>query len=434
MTAQGLTDAKGRLPDEFIHQALKEVVMHEVGHTLGLRHNFKASSWKTLKEISDPKRDPKAATVASVMDYIPANISAKNMKTGTFYTPTIGPYDYWAIEYGYKPFSSTKEKEELAKIASRGAEDGHDYASDEDASFLSPDPLTNRFDLGKQPLDFVERQMKTVQELLPKVVEKSVQKGEGYQKARQAFGMMLSEYWSAAQYATQFPGGVYVHRDHKGDPKARPPFKVVDVKDQRKGMELLTKTVFAPPSYDAGVLNHLAASRWWHWGSSMSFSSRVDYPIVETTTRMQRIILSDLFSSIKLQRIHDSELKVPLDQDAYTVAEHLRLLVDGIFTEWKGEKKEGQFQNRKPYIALFRRSLQRLAIQRLTSLVLSSSSGPEDARTLALMHLKDLDAQVTALLKNNKLVLDDYSRAHLIDSQNRIQQVLNSKLDVTSVR
>ena len=99
------------LPDEFIHQGLKEVVMHEVGHTLGLRHNFKASAWKTLEEIIDAEADESVPTVSSVMDYSPANVSVDREQQGLYYSQTLGPYDHWVIEYGYKPISGNETAE-----------------------------------------------------------------------------------------------------------------------------------------------------------------------------------------------------------------------------------------------------------------------------------------------------------------------------------
>src|SRR5205823_9783889 len=174
------------LPDELIAQGLKEVVMHEVGHTLGLRHNFKASSWKTLAEIDDPVKSVAEGTVASVMDYNPTNIAPQGAKQGLYYPQTIGPYDYWAIEYGYKPIDGN-EAADLKKIASRSAEPGLDYATDEDTrGGVDSDPLVNRFDFSKDPLEFARRQTKNSADLWSKVVDRAVADGDGYQRARQA--------------------------------------------------------------------------------------------------------------------------------------------------------------------------------------------------------------------------------------------------------
>lgn len=89
--------------DRFLYDVIKEVVMHEVGHTLGLRHNFKASTIYTLDQIN-ARRGTGEPTTGSVMDYNPALLFSTNPTEGHFITPTLGPYDYWAIEYGYRPF------------------------------------------------------------------------------------------------------------------------------------------------------------------------------------------------------------------------------------------------------------------------------------------------------------------------------------------
>lgn len=424
--AQGKTDDKGNLSDEFIYQGLKEVVMHEVGHTLGLRHNFKASGWKSIDQINEMPLDSEEPTVASVMDYTPPNISPKGKKQGPYYTQTIGPYDYWAIEYGYKP---EVKDEDLLKVAARGAEDGLDYSTDEDTRSTDSDPLSNRFDLGEDPVAYAERQMKHVNDLMPGILERASKDGEGYQKVRQSFGMLFSEYWRTAAFAARVPGGIYVHRDHKGDKKGRAPFSPVEAEKQRAAMKLLNSTAFATPEYDPKTLNHLASTRWNHWG--VTLSSRIDYPIHDYVEMMQTRILDQLLSSLTLARLHDNELKVAADADAYTLAEHMQLLIDGVFTEWQTPKK-GEYSARKPYISSFRRILQRNAVKRLASMVTRLGNYPEDARTLSRMHLQQLDEKIVKLLGGN-IKLDAYSKAHLLDLHTRIKQVLEAELSLPSV-
>ncbi|MEZ6056832.1 MAG: zinc-dependent metalloprotease [Planctomycetaceae bacterium] len=424
--AQGELAADGKLPKEFIHQGLKEVVMHEVGHTLGLRHNFRASAWKTLDEINELGKGKAEGTVASVMDYAPANIMQDKTKQGLYYTQTVGPYDFWAIEYGYRPVTGDLAAE-LKKIASRSGEPGLDYSTDEDTRSLDSDPLSNRFDLGKDPIAFTRRQMEHASALLPKVVESTVKEGDGYQRARQAFGMLMSEYWRSAIFTARFPGGVYVHRDHKGDKGARPPFEIVEAAKQREAMALLTESVFSSPKIDGEMLNYLAASRWSHWGQRDM--TRLDYPIHDVTLRMQGLIMGQLLSPLTLERLQDSEYKVKADEDAYTLAEHLRLISDGVFTEWNGRGKKGEFTDRTPYIDSFRRNLQRMTLRALAGVV-TSGGGPEDAQTLVRMHLTRLNDEITATLKAKDLKLDDYSKAHLKDSQVRIEQALNATVIV----
>jgi len=427
MTGRGEISAAGQLPREFIHQGLKEVVMHEVGHTLGLRHNFKASTWRSLEEIQKIGKNPNEPIVASVMDYSPANIEQSKETQGLYYSQTLGPYDLWAIEYGYRPFAADEDKE-LAKIAARSGEPGHAYATDEDTRSADSDPHTNRFDLGADPIAFARRQMDHAAELMSKVVDKSVQDGQGYQRARRAFGLLLSEYWRTAIYASRFPGGVYVSRSHKGDKDARPPFEIVEPARQREAMQLLVGMAFAPPKVDGAVLNYLSASRWNHWGQREL--DRLDYPIHDTTLRMQQQVLRQILGPTTLQRLRDSEAKVAADAEAYTLAEHLRLIVDGAFTEWLAEAPAGEFTDRKPYVDSFRRNLQREVLQQVSDLMLRGG-GPEDARTLARMHLTRLQTAIAKLLKAENLKLDDYTRAHLQDSQARIKATLNAQVQLS---
>ena len=110
LAARGELDPGGKVPEKLIAQAVKEVVMHEVGHTLGLRHNFKASSTLSLEEVNNPAVTAKKGNSGSVMDYLPANIACKGEKQGDYFSPTIGEYDYWAIEYAYQPLE-TRQRE-----------------------------------------------------------------------------------------------------------------------------------------------------------------------------------------------------------------------------------------------------------------------------------------------------------------------------------
>lgn len=446
LVARGeISAVKGGVPDELIAQGLKEVVMHEVGHTLGLRHNFKASTWKTLAEIDDPVKGAAEGTVASVMDYNPVNIVPKGVKQGLYYPQTIGPYDYWAIEYGYKPIAGD-EAAELKKIAARGAEAGLDYATDEDTrGGIDSDPLVNRFDLGKDPLEFVRRQTKTSSDLWSKVVERAVPEGEGYQRARQAFGILFREYWQSLSFVSRFPGGIYVHRDHKGDPNGRAPFKPVEAAKQREAMKLLTDAAFnLPPLPPPEVMNSLASTRWNQWG--LREPTRLDYPIHEVIGRFQTRLVLQLLSKSTLSRLHDTEIKLPADADAYTLAEHLRSLVDGVFTEWRDAPKPGEYNNRKPYVNSLRRNLQRITLKELAALINAPPSNPfvlffggpvgnmpEDARTLVRMHLTELDKQISTLLAAADVKLDDYTRAHLLDSQERIRKVLQAQIVTESI-
>jgi len=161
--------------------------------------------------------------------------------------------------------------------------------------------------------------------------------------------------------------------------------------------------------------------------------SRLDYPIHEFVGMMQGQILAQVLDPTTLARMQDNELKISADADAYTLAEHIKTVVDTIFSEWSIPEKPGQYTARKPFISSFRRNLQRTTLKRLATLITSSRSGPEDARTLSRMHLTELRGRIQTVLAKQDLKLDDYSKAHLLDSSERIKAILEAKVELRSI-
>ena len=419
--------------EKLITQGLKEVVMHEVGHTLGLRHNFKASTLYNLDDLNNPEKTKNTGLTASVMDYAPSNLAPKDAKQGDYYSQTIGPYDYWAIEYGYKVVpggSAEAEAAPLKPIAAKSGEWGMDYLTDEDTLPISPDPHTYRFDLGNDPVAYAKRRAKLVGELWPGLVERVVGEGEGYQKARRTFNILLSQYGTSMDMAARYIGGLYVSRSHRGDKGAKPPFTVVEAAKQREAMQMLEEHVLSdkPFQFPPELLNQLAVSRWSHWGSEPAIQP--EFQIHEVILMWQERILARITSPVVLQRLHDSELKVPADQDAFTTAELLQRATKAVFAETESLKK-GEFTPRKPAISSMRRNLQRSFYQRLASLAMGNSSAPKDCQTVAYSELVALQKRIDALMGNGELKLDTYSRAHLEETSSRIKKVLEARISLT---
>lgn len=418
--------------EKMVMQGLKEVTMHELGHTLGLRHNFKASTFLTLEEVNDVTKTSQSGLTASVMDYAPANIVPQVATQGDFFSQTIGPYDIWAIEYGYKPLSGGTEGEvaELKKIAARSGEASNAFATDEDTRGIDPDPLTNRFDLGKDPVTYAKQRAALITELLPKAIDEAVKDGDGYQQARRVFGILLGNYGSAMFFSARNVGGLYVNRSHKADPNGQAPFVVVEAARQREALDLLEQHVFndKPFNFPPDLYNRLAGSRWSHWGTDVPL--RPDYPVHSVIEMWQARILEQLLSPLTLERLHDSELKVAADQDALTVPELLQRLTNAIFAE-VNKLPEGEFTNRKPAISSLRRNLQRYYLKRLGAIALGQAGGPEDCQTVAYAELTALQGKIDTALKANAK-LDTYSKAHLEETSHRIKKIVDAHLSVAS--
>lgn len=418
--------------EKLIMQGLKEVAMHEVGHTLGLAHNFKASTLYSLAELNNPEKTKDTGLAASVMDYNPANIMPEGKTQGDFFSTTIGPYDMWAIEYGYKPSragSPDAERAELKKIAARSGEPGLGFASDEDARGIDPDPHSVRFDLGNDLVEYAKLQAKLVADALPLIVDDLTKEGEGYQRARRAFGVLLSTHGEAMFAASRYVGGLYVSRSHKGDAKAGKPLDVVPVSRQREALELLEQQVFSdkPFNFPPELYNQLAASKWDHWGTKIV--DRGDYPAHDVILMWQDRIVSKLLSPLTLSRLHDSELKLPADADALTTAELIDRLTKAVYSE-VDTVKEGEFTNRKPAISSLRRNLQRAYLQRLSRLALGQTGAPADSQTVAYGQLNKLKSRIDTMLAG-QAKLDAYTQDHLQETSARIAKVVDAKMLVT---
>jgi len=431
VAARTLGPASVKEQEKMVMQGLKEVTMHEVGHTLGLRHNFKSSALMSLADTNNPAKTKDGGLTGSVMDYTPANVAPKGVPQGDYFSGTIGPYDMWAIEYAYKPLSGGTEGEaaELKKIAARSAEPQLAYATDEDTRGIDPDPLVNRYDLGSDAVEYAQARAKLISELWPDIIERVTEPGDGYERARQAFGVLLGNYGRAMHFASRYVGGIYVNRDHKGDANGRAPFVIVPPAKQREALAIIEDKVLSdkPFGFPPDLYNHLASTRWYRWGATMPF--RVDYAAHDVIAMWQARILSQLMSSLTLERLHDTELKVPADQDAMTTAELLQRLTAAIFSE-TDQLKAGEYTNRKPAISSLRRNLQRIYLKELASVAMGNSYAPEDCQTLAYAELAGLEARIKAKLAQSDIntKLDSYSRAHLTESADRIHKVLDTRL------
>ncbi|MGL6097313.1 MAG: zinc-dependent metalloprotease, partial [Fimbriiglobus sp.] len=426
-------EAGGKVSDELLQQAVKETTMHEVGHTLGLRHNFKASTVLPNEKLHDTAITRKQGLVGSVMDYTPANIAPKGTKQGDYFTSTLGAYDYWAIEYAYKPLSggTDGEAEELKKIASKVAAPDLIYGTDEDLMGTA-DPLVNVWDLGSDPVKFAAGRVKLAQDMTAKLADTVVDKGEGYQRARQAFGLILRQYGDAAFLASKQVGGVYLYRDHKGDPNGRDSLVPVPAEKQRAALKFLQETVLTDKSFafPPELLRKLGADRWWHWGNEMAAFAPVDVPVNERILAIQLVAMNELLDGDTLSRIQNSALSAAKDEKPLAVAEVFRAVSDSVFADLPPAAGKAPAAAGKS--SVISRNLQRAYLSKLSALALGRPTGgrpaPADAKSLARLHLGEAGQRIDAALKAEK---DDTARAHLAEAKERITKVLTATVTAT---
>ena len=411
-------------------QAVKKVAMHEVGHTLGLRHNFKASTYHSVEQLQVLSLQEGGVSLgASVMDYLPANLAAPGKEQGLYYSSTIGPYDYWAIEYGYRSFpeccSPEDELPHLQSLASRSGQPGHAFATDEDTRGIDSDPHSGLFDYGDDLLEFAVSQADIVAQSWPDLVDRLTTDGESYQQARQAFGVLMITHGRAMFAASKYIGGVYQSRSHRGDPGSRAPLEVVSAEKQRDALDLLCHRMFSDDAFQLPpeLYRGLAISHWKHWGDERP--ERADFPVHESILLWQDRILEKLLSPLTLARLYDSELQIPADQDAFTVAELLERLTLEIYAE-VSHCEPKKYTNRQPAVSSMRRLLQHAFLQRLIRLIQEDSEAPSDCQAMAMLELTQLRRRIEDLLSSD-IRLDSYTRAHLRATQASIARLLDTR-------
>ncbi len=403
----------------YIHQYLRLIIAHEVGHTLGLRHNFRGSTLLAPEQMNNTDLTRSKGLISSVMDYIPPNIAPKGTKQGDYFPSMVGIYDEWVVQYGYTPLpaaSTTAEKPFLEKIASESYKPELSYSTDEDV--LDLDPTSNAWDNSSNVLAYSQGQLDNARLMWERLNKSYPSAGESFSDVKERFGTVFSNYVQNIYYTSKYIGGQSFYRVHAGNPQGQLPFQPVPVEQQRQALEILQKYVFAEDAliFPPELLNKLAPSRWRHWGSTPR-TGRLDYPIHDLVLFMQGSVLSDLLSSDRLSRLKDLELKSEPEK-ALTLPELFDTLQNGIWSEVLKP-------NGKPLkISSLRRGLQREYLDLLMSMVLRKKNVPEDARTLAWYKLRQLNEKLDGANSN-----DDYTKAHLLETRDRINKTLNAQLE-----
>lgn len=408
------------MPESFVGPLIAHLVAHEVGHTLGLRHNFKASSLYTLAEINSPKVKGQKPLAGSVMDYIGTNINMGGGELqGDWCMTGIGPYDMWAIEYGYT-FGDTKP------ILARVAEPELAYATDEDTS--GPDPLARRYDFSRDPSDFAENQMRLAKHHRELLLTKFIQDGDSWDRIRYGYELTLSLQTRAVSMMSNWVGGAFVNRDKKGDPNGRKPIEVVPAEQQRKAMNFVVNNAFSDAAFGLTpeLVTAMGLDKWSD--NSQSMFQESTWPIHDRIMGIQASALTGLMNPTTLKRVYDNEFRVPGDQDCLTLPELLVTVTNAIWSELDA-KAEGEYSARKPLISSLRRNLQREHLERLIDLTLPGSGSDAAGRAISMLasqQLRDVVRKIEAAQAAAADRHDPYTTAHLAQAKVRIQKALDA--------
>ncbi len=419
--AMDVLEARGDIaPDSpeaeaFVQAVIKDVIMHEVGHTLGLKHNFKASTAVSMAQLRDPAWGKANGVIAhSVMDYNAYNIPAKGEAVTNYNMSTLGPYDYWAIEYAYKPLTPGQEKAELNQIASRSTDPALIYADDMEAGVGGPydgmDPLANRFDLGADPLANFQHRLKLAQELWSRLAERGAKPGDEPIRARRILASSFNQLGRGVDPVAKYVGGVNASRELPGSGK--PAFTPVDPAKQRQALKLLAGGLFSADSFKFApeLLRDMAVDyNEWERGGLANVGAAV--------TRLQTTTLDRLMGVPTASRLLElpGYLGEKERKGAISLNEVYATLQGAVWSELKSGGE----------IDRLRRSLQREHLKRVAALLTKPSALPADALSLVRWHANQLVGDLRAAQAKGGSV---ETRAHVAESLSLLSEALRATM------
>ncbi len=227
---------------QLMRDGLTSLVLHEVGHTLGLNHNMKASQLHTPAEMQDKAMTSRMGLTGSVMDYENINLAKPGEPQGEYYTTTPGPYDLWAIEFGYSEAVADPAAEEarLDAILARSTEPALAFGNDADdmrAPGRAIDPRVMVGDMSSDAIGYMGERIGLVRDIMTGLKDKYATPGASYHELRNAYLILTGQHANAATVISRYIGGVYVDRGMVGQPGATQPFTPVPAAEQRRAMQ-----------------------------------------------------------------------------------------------------------------------------------------------------------------------------------------------------
>jgi len=402
---------------------LRSVVLHESGHNFGLRHNFAAFRLYPLPQIHDKRFTQDHGLVASVMGYAPLNLSPPGRPQGDYFQLRLGPYDYWAIRYGYAHFSNVHRPDDesaaLRAIADESTRPQYAYATDEDANGpLAIDPYVATFALGRDPLNFYRNQFDVYDGLVASLDRVYPRTDEPYYQERATFETLMRGYERAALLATKYVGGIQTSRAHRGQPGGAPPFRSIPRAEVRRAFALLAENVFSSHAlrFSPELLADLGPDHYLHRG--VTDIEQPDFPLEDFVGTMQDDVMFQLFSPDTMSRLANQHLGA--------VPGTATMSLDDLFG-WMQAAVWDDVD--RPSIDPLHRNLQRrytnlmIAFSLAPSFLVNALGYPGDTVSLARYELRRLDASVTTALRDPRL--DVPTRAHLEDVQSRVRHALD---------
>nr|WP_315132729.1 zinc-dependent metalloprotease [uncultured Flavobacterium sp.] len=404
-----------KFDDNLMGELIRFVSSHEVGHTLGLRHNMGASSATPVEKLRDKDFQDKFGHTSSIMDYARFNYVAQPEDGVKTFFPRIGDYDKWAIKWGYSYFDEAKSEKEEKAILNEMTKEAYKNRRLWFGTETSPyDPRYQTEDIGDNAMRASEYGIKNLKRILPNLMGWSAEKGESYAELEQLYNALTGQFRRYMGHVTKNVGGVYdtpKTYDMTGNQ-----FEVVPKAIQKDAVAFLNVQLFSTPKWlmDQNILAKINPENG-----------------VESIKGMQDATLSNLLAGDRLVRLLEAS---SVNKNNYSVDELLTDLKNGIFSELKSSAA----------IDMYRRNIQKLYIDKVigllkpgTTTVRSVPVGVTYGFTTKTVNLSQTDLPSIARgqligLKNQiktaaSKTTDRMSKFHLLDLISRIDAALDPK-------
>ena len=405
-------DARGvEFEDEVMGRLIRFVSSHEVGHTLGLPHNMGSSVAYAVEDLRDPEFTAKYGTAPSIMDYARFNYIAQPEDGDVALMPDIGPYDKYAIEWGYRPIldKTAKEEKEILDqwILEKADNPLYRFGSQQSGGVIDPSSQTE--DLGDDAVLASEYGIKNLKRIMPKLIEWTAEDGKNYDDLDDLYGQVLSQFNRYMGHVTANIGGVYEY--YKTYDQEGAVYSHVSKEKQKEAMNFLHDQLFETPEWmiDQEIFNKI------------QFDGQV-----ERLSNMQERTLKNLLDFGRMARLMENE-EINAAK-AYGLIDMMSDLRKGIWSEvYAGQN-----------IDRYRRNLQRAYIERMEYLMTQEQSAipsryrswisrsdidvaQSDIRPVVRGELKTLQNQIRRVANSG----DRLTRYHLQDALERIDLILN---------